>query len=253
MKPIWTSRLPNAASASRIAEQSASVVAIGFSQKTGLPARIAAITYVACVSPHDVTITASTSFAAMSSSPVGYALAPEILAATSFARAASASLTATILAPASVSVSRRMCSCPIFPTPTTPTFSVMNLLPRGSRPPITDRQRPPLAQIRRALKRAVWSPHNRIGRAHGVMDNHLMAHRLEQADGVGRHAALDAQLVRPELVVGARGILGFSDVEAVIDHIENDLQHSGDDGGAAGAAGRHQELAVLEYERRTHG
>ena len=44
MNPICTSRLPKAASASRIAEQSASVVAMGFSQKTGLPARIAAIT-----------------------------------------------------------------------------------------------------------------------------------------------------------------------------------------------------------------
>src|ERR1700734_151123 len=252
MKPIWTSRLPNAASASRIAEQSASVVAIGFSQKTGLPARIAAITYVACVSPHDVTITASTSFAAMSSSPVGYALAPEILAATSFARAASASLTATIRAPASVSVSRRMCSCPIFPTPTTPTFSVMNLLPQGVRRSITDRQRPPLAQIRRALKLAVRSPHDRIGRAHGVAHHDLVAHRLEQANGVKRHAALDAQFIRPELVMCSRRVLRFRNVEAAMDHIEDDLQHSGDDRRAAGAAGRHQELAVLEYERRTH-
>ena len=44
MNPIWTSRLPKAASASRIAEQSASVVAIGFSQKTGIPPLIAATT-----------------------------------------------------------------------------------------------------------------------------------------------------------------------------------------------------------------
>ena len=44
MNPTCTSRRPKAASVSRIAEQSASVVASGFSQKTGFPALIAAST-----------------------------------------------------------------------------------------------------------------------------------------------------------------------------------------------------------------
>ena len=37
-----------------------------------------------------------------------------------------------------------------------------------------------------------------------------MSHGLEQANGVWRHAVLDAQFVRPELVVRARRILGLA-------------------------------------------
>ena len=47
-----------------------------------------------------------------------------------------------------------------------------------------------------------------------------MAHRLEEADGVFRHAAFDLQFVRPELIVRARRVLGFRDVEAVVDDVE---------------------------------
>ena len=61
MKPTITSRRPKAISASRIRRQASWVVASGFSQKTGLPASMAARTNSSWVGPQEVTMTASTS------------------------------------------------------------------------------------------------------------------------------------------------------------------------------------------------
>ncbi len=107
-----------------ILRQSSAVVASGFSQNTGFPAAIAFSTCSAWVGPQDVTSTASTSSAAMSSAPFVNSRAPTGAAA-SAARAASMSVTAVTRAPVTVSVRRRMCSLPIQPAPMTPTRTVM--------------------------------------------------------------------------------------------------------------------------------
>jgi hypothetical protein len=65
MKPTCTSRRPAAASASMMARQARSVVARGFSQKTGLPAAMPASTYSSWVGPQEATRTASTSWSAI--------------------------------------------------------------------------------------------------------------------------------------------------------------------------------------------
>src|SRR3954470_9818561 len=123
MKPTWTRRRPAACSASTIRRQSSASVARGFSQKTGLPAAIAASTCSAWVGPHDVTRTASTSGCPIRSAPEATARAPA-RAATSAARAASRSVTATTSAPVTTSVRRRTWSWPIMPAPITPTRTV---------------------------------------------------------------------------------------------------------------------------------
>ena len=45
---------------------------------------------------------------------------------------------------------------------------------------------------------------------------------------------------------------GLGDVEAVVDDVEDDLQHRRDDARSAGAAGDEFEFAVLEHHRRAH-
>src|SRR6266487_3578033 len=79
--------------------QASCVVANGFSQNTGLPASIAASTYSSCVSPHEVTTTASTSSARMTSCPLPRARHPRTPSATDLERSASTSVTATTEAP----------------------------------------------------------------------------------------------------------------------------------------------------------
>src|SRR5271154_3545311 len=154
--------------------------------------------------------------------------------AASLARASSTSLTATTFAPGTAVMSRRICSWPIIPTPMTPTFTVMgpSHAPRRS---ISDRQRSPLPQIRRPGELAVRRAHDRVGRTHRLAQDDRMAHLLEEGDSVRRYAALDVDLIGEELVVGARSILRLGDVEPIVDHVDDHLQHDGDDARSAGA------------------
>jgi len=131
MKPTMTCRLPVATSASRIRWHASRVVASGFSQNTCLPAAMEARTYSSCVGPHEATTTASTSSSSISSWPVCNALADGRSAATDLARSKSTSVTAEMRAPETTCVMRRMWSCPIMPTPMTPTLRVMSC-PSGS-------------------------------------------------------------------------------------------------------------------------
>ena len=101
------------------------VVASGFSQNTCLPAAMEASTYSSCVGPQEATTIASTSGSSISSCPVCSALADGRSAATDLARSKSTSATAEIRAPETTCVIRRMWSCPIMPTPMTPTLRVM--------------------------------------------------------------------------------------------------------------------------------
>src|SRR6478609_11037331 len=101
------------------------VVASGFSQKTGLPASIAASTYSSWVGPQEQTMIASTSSDLINSWPVEYAAAPGTPSATLLASSRLTSVTATTFDPASTVVNRRMWSFPIMPTPMTPTFTVI--------------------------------------------------------------------------------------------------------------------------------
>src|SRR5215217_4861910 len=110
----------------------ASVVASGFSQNTGLPAAMAASTYSSCVGPHEATRTASTSGSAISFSPLACTRASPRPALTSSARDASTSVTAPTVHPDSTVVMRRLWSCPIIPTPMTPTRTVMCWAPWGA-------------------------------------------------------------------------------------------------------------------------
>src|ERR1700754_1222210 len=127
MKPTMTIRRPAATSASTIRAQASSVVASGFSQKTCLPASMQARTYSSCVGPQDVTTTASTSGSAMRSCPLACSAARGRSSATVRARSRSTSVTAATRAPDRTWVSRLMWSCPIMPTPMTPTPRVTSL------------------------------------------------------------------------------------------------------------------------------
>ena len=60
---------------------------------------------------------------------------------------------------------------------------------------IPHRQCPALPQVRGAHQHAVFGARDRIGGPHRLAHDDLVAHRLEQADRVGRDAALDAQFV----------------------------------------------------------
>src|SRR5579871_3231591 len=181
------------------------------------------------------------------------------------------SLTATTAAPGTVVMSRRICSWPIMPTPITPTFTVIARFLRSrdyppgaparlipARPPLLDRasisdsQRPALPQVRGALEFTVPRAADGVRRAHRGAQDDLVAHCFEKADGVRRYAALDPQFVGPELVVGPRRILRLGDIEPVVDHVDDNLKHDGDDARSAGTAGRQHKLAVPEYERRAH-
>ena len=124
MKPTITSRRPAFVSASRMRSHASRVVASGFSQKTCLPAAMHASTYSSWVGPHEATMTASTSSSPMRSCPFSCIRAPASSPATALARLRSTSVTATTRAPDSTWVSRRMWSCPIMPTPMTPTLRV---------------------------------------------------------------------------------------------------------------------------------
>src|SRR5437764_3937756 len=124
MKPTWTRRLPCFTSASTMRRQPAAVVASGFSQNTGFPAAMWASTNSSCVGPPEVSTPTFTAGAAITSRPVGRALAP-IPAAMSLARAPSMSVTATTLAPPIRWLIRRACSTPIAPVPMTPTLYAM--------------------------------------------------------------------------------------------------------------------------------
>ena len=125
MKPTMTCRFPLATSASRIRSHASRVVASGFSQNTCLPAAMEASTYSSCVGPHEATTIASTSGSSISSCPVCSALAAGRSAATALARSKSTSVTAEMRAPETTWVMRRMWSCPIMPTPMTPTLRVI--------------------------------------------------------------------------------------------------------------------------------
>src|SRR5450631_4128210 len=132
MKPTWTNLRPAFCSAAMMRRHAAAVGASGFSQKTGLPASIAAMTDSAWAGPKLVTITASTSSAMISAAPSAKTVAPRG-SATALARSASRSETATTAAPDSTFVMRAMCAWPIPPGPMIPILTVMSALPHGRR------------------------------------------------------------------------------------------------------------------------
>src|SRR5450631_3047426 len=132
MKPTWTNLRPAFCSAAMMRRHAAAVGASGFSQKTGLPASIAAMTDSSWAGPKLVTITASTSSAMISVAPSAKTVAPRG-AATALARSASRSETATTAAPDSTFVMRAMCAWPIPPGPMIPILTVMSALPHGRR------------------------------------------------------------------------------------------------------------------------
>ncbi len=88
--------------------------------------------------------------------------------------------------------------------------------------------------------------------AHRILDHDLVSPCFQQAHGIRAESFLDPQFVRQPLVMHARGDRGFGDVHAVVDDVEQDLQHGGDDAAAAGAAGDQQQLAIPEDEGRCH-
>src|SRR5215216_3115575 len=73
-----------------------------------------------------------------------------------------------------------------------------------------------------------------------------VAARFEGAEGVGAHPeGLVDDLVRQPLVMYARRVDGLLDVHVEVDDVDDDLEDGVDDGGAAGAAYREPERAVL--------
>ena len=128
MKPTCTRRRPRSTSARTMVQQASSVVASGFSQKTGLPARIAAVTNSSWLGPQEHTSTASTSGSSITPWPVACGTAVPRRSATCRARASSASLTAVTRPPASTVDRRRTWSWPIMPTPITPTLTIVSSL-----------------------------------------------------------------------------------------------------------------------------
>src|ERR1017187_3155205 len=132
MKPTCTNRRPTFSSAAMMRRHAAAVGASGFSQKTGLPTSIAAMTDSSWAGPKLVTITASTSSALTSAAPSAKTVAPRG-SATALARSASRSETAITAAPDSTLVMRAMCAWPIPPGPMIPILTVMSALPGGYR------------------------------------------------------------------------------------------------------------------------
>src|SRR5450631_2662037 len=129
MKPTWTNLRPAFCSAAMMRRHAAAVGASGFSQKTGLPASIAAMTDSSWAGPKLVTITASTSSAMISVAPSAKTVAPRG-SATVLARSASRSETATTFPPDSTFVMRAMCAWPIPPGPMIPILTVISALLR---------------------------------------------------------------------------------------------------------------------------
>src|SRR5688500_16234912 len=167
MKPTITSLRPAATSASRIRSQASRVVASGFSQKTCLPAAMLASTNSSWVGPLEHTTTACTSGSSIRSWPVLCSFAPGTPSATVWARSRSASVTAETRAPERTSVSLRMWSWPIIPTPMTPTFTVTTESSRRS------------ALVRPAPDRAEPAGHEVAGGTGGDGQWDVRFHRVE--------------------------------------------------------------------------
>src|SRR5450631_4215316 len=132
MKPTWTNLRPAFCSAAMMRRHAAAVGASGFSQKTGLPASIAAMTdssWAGAEARHhhgvDLLGTYQRCTVCKDSRPRG--------SATALARSTSRSETATTLPPDSTLVMRAMCAWPIPPGPMIPILTVMSALLGGYR------------------------------------------------------------------------------------------------------------------------
>src|ERR1035437_8846748 len=125
MKPTVTSLRPAFCSAAMMFRHALAVGASGFSQNTGVPASMHAMTSASCAGPWVQIITASTSGDSMSSLLVANAFAP-IESATAWALSALMSDTATTRPPAMTEWILSMCALPMPPGPIMPMRTVMS-------------------------------------------------------------------------------------------------------------------------------
>src|SRR6478735_4106452 len=173
MKPTVTRRRPPACSASMMRSAAAAVGVSGFSQKTGLPAPIAARTSTSCAGPKLQIMTASTSSDAMSDAESAYAV-PPIRSATSLARTSSTSATATTRPPAMTVWMRSMWACPMPPGPIIPMRTVMCVTPSSLEAEADGRE----------VLAGPDGVRQRVGRVAGV--HVLLAHDVELLVEVGQ-------------------------------------------------------------------
>ena len=62
----------------------------------------------------------------------------------------------------------------------------------------------------------------------------------------------DPHFIRQPLMMQARGCDGGGDVHVVVEHVDDHLQHRGDDAAAAGRARHQHRLAVFQHDGRRH-
>src|SRR6516162_9031771 len=98
----------------------------------------------------------------------------------------------------------------------------------------------------------LWCNQNRIGRRGRHTKNDVMAAPRKRADQVRRKSALDHDLVRYPLIMHTRLADCLRDRQLAVDHIEDHLQHRGDDAAAARRAGNEKWTAVLQQNGWSH-
>src|SRR5712671_4442928 len=104
---------------------------------------------------------------------------------------------------------------------------------RSPLPLVPRRLRPTGTRIRGA-EQSLLGYRDRIGRGQGERFDHAMAFGPQRSKRLVGETAFDPHLIRQPLMVHARRRHRGRDILAIIEHVDDDLQHRRDDAAAAG-------------------